>query len=341
MKSTTKNTVLLEKIRPVTEEDKKLPVYSYSGLSSFKKCPYQFNLTYIQRKRQSDSSLAMQLGTLLHYVLEQKGRMLTSEDHKVDYDVLNNILINGTTITDKKTKEAIIGLKQLKSTYWDTWGFPDTEGRSYNDKMVVFDQLLHEEMERDDWKPYLFEYPFTFVYDNKIILHGYIDRVDVKNVDGKEVYRVIDYKTNKKPFDVKELATALQFGIYALAILNDFKSVPIEYQYRMILLDIDQNALTLGWEKRLVTALDKIIKELDESKINNKWIPKPSPLCHWCDYCKTNSDAKEFKYECPYHSLWTPDNKVFDVNMKYDEMVDNNNKYQSNNTGQTLRKVVF
>ena len=317
--------LLQGRIRPVTEEDKEsLPKFSYSGLSIFKQCPYQFDLKYNKKLVSFDTTLALELGTLLHYVLEQKGKMLTEEytypngckaKGITNYNVLSDILRNGTTVTDEKTKEKILGVRDLKKKYWEIWGVPDTEGRTYDEKLELFLKVLSTEMDNSAWKPYLFEHPFSFVYDNRIILHGFIDRVD-KNSNGE--YRVVDYKTNKKLYDQKDLATSLQFGIYALAILNEFDEIPVEYQYRMILLDDQQKALTLGWEKRLVTALDKIIKGLDERKENGVWEPKPTPLCHWCSYCKTNSDAKQYKEECPYYSLWTPDNKVFTVNQPFD-----------------------
>ena len=331
--------LLKNKIRSVTEKDKtKLKKYSYSGLSVLKQCPYQFNLKYNKGLKAEESTLALQLGTLLHYVLEQKGKMLVEYPSGLSaeqYQMLDDILRNGTEITDEKTKEKILGLNELKKIYWETWGIPDTEGRTYNDKIELFQQVVKEEMENTDWKPYLFEHPFEFVYDDKIILHGFIDRVDRKEDDS---FRVVDYKTNKKLFAEKDLPTSLQFGIYALAMLNEFGVVPEEYQYRLILLGKEQYALTLGWEKRLVKALDKIIENMEEYTQKNEWIPNPTPLCHWCSYCRTNGDAKQYKDECPYYSLWTPDNKVFEVNQKYDPFkIDK----KENNTLQNKRYVIF
>ena len=344
--------ILQSKIRPVTENDCiNLPKYSYSGLSCYKQCPYQFNLKYNEKLVSSDTTLALELGTLLHYVLEQKGKMLTGlypngDNNKgiVDYNTLSGILQNGTEITDEKTKEKILGLKDLKKKYWEVWGVPDSEGRTYNEKIELFMKVLTDEMENSEWKPLLFEHQFEFVYDNKIILHGFIDRVDGQFVDGSfQGYRVVDYKTNKKLYPTKDLATSLQFGIYALAILNEFGVVPIEYQYRMILLDQQQTALTLGWEKRLVTALDKIIKGIDERQENGRWEPNPTPLCHWCNFCKTNGDAKQYRDKCHYYSLWTPENKTFEVNQKFGE--DNVKSSINNNTTntplQTRRNVIF
>ena len=340
--------LLQSKIREATEEDKQnLPRFSYSGLSTFKQCPYQFNLKYNEKLTSSDTTLALELGTLLHYVLEQKGKMLTDEEYVypngckskgiANYNILSGILQKGTTNTDEKTKEKILGLNELKKKYWEVWGIPDSEGRTYNEKIDLFLKVLTDEMENTDWKPYLFEYPFDFVYDDKIILHGFIDRIDKKE-DGS--YRVVDYKTNKKLYDSKDLATSLQFGIYALAILNEFEEVPVEYQYRMILLDERQSALTLGWEKRLITALDKIIKGLDERKESGVWEPKPTPLCHWCNYCATNSDAKQYGDKCPYYSLWRPDAKTFEVNQPFELNKQRNNEEQLK-VDKPKRTVVF
>ena len=347
--------LLLSKIRPVTPQDAdKLRRFSYSGLSVFKQCPYQFDLKYNKRLVSLEKTLALELGTLLHYVLEQKGRMLTGEyvyengcktNGIANYNVLSSILQNGTSSTDEKTKEKVLGLRDLKKKYWEVWGIPDSESRTYEQKIELFLKVLSNEMEDSDWKPYLFEHPFEFVYDDKIILHGFIDRVDIKtNIDKentRDMYRVVDYKTNKKLYDQKDLATSLQFGIYALAILNEFGEVPDEYQYRMILLDERQKALTLGWEKRLITALDKIIKGLDERKESGVWEPKPTPLCHWCNYCATNPDAKQYKTECVFYSLWTPDNKVFTVNQPFNDT----NKELYNNANvivdKTRRTVIF
>ena len=341
--------LLKSKIRSVGDKDREtLSKYSYSGLSTLKHCPYQFNLTYNEGKRSSDTSLALQLGTLLHYILEQKGRML-KEKNKVDYGILSDILQNGTDVTDDKTQESIAGLKELKRDYWEIWGVPDSEGRTYNEKIELFLRVLSKEMENSDWQPYLFEHPFEFVYDDKIILHGFIDRVDRKTITGKEIagefYRVIDYKTNKKPYPDKDLKTSLQFGIYALAMLNEFGVVPKEYQYRLILLDQEQKALSFGWGKRLIAALDGLVSDLENRKRSGEWTPKPTPLCHWCNFCATNGDAKQYRNECPFYSLWTPENKTFEVNMKYENStldgLQNNKTIINNALDKKDRRVIF
>ena len=320
---------LLNRIRPVTDDDKNLPVFSYSKMEVFKNCPLQYRYKYIEKKYTQDTSIALELGSLCHYVLEQKGKMIVSGE-TVDYEKLNDILMNGVTETDEKTKEELLGVNQLKRKYFEVWHEADNaSGASYDEKIKLFDKVLHDEMEETDWKPTYFEKPFEFVWDNKVILKGFIDRIDTK--DGQ--YRTVDYKTSKKVYEQSKLATSLQFGVYALAILNEFGVLPIESEYRFVLIDDKQYALTKGWENRLIKAMDKVFGDIEASEKKSVFVPKPSPLCHWCNFCQTNPEATIYRNECEYFSKWTPTQKTFEVNKKW-------NALENINTA-PKRKLVF
>lgn len=313
---------LLKRIRPVTEEDRtKLPVFSYSKLEVFKNCPLQYRYKYIEKKYSQDTSIALELGSLCHYVLERKGHMIVNGE-VVDYELLNDLLTNGVKKTDEKTKEELIGVAQLKRKYFETWYEADNaSGASYDEKMKLFDKVLHEEMEETEWKPTYFEMPFEFVWDNKVIIKGFIDRIDTKDTEGGETqYKTVDYKTSKKIYEQNRLATSLQFGIYALAILIKFGALPVESEYRFILIDDKQFALTKGWENRLIKALDKVFGDIEASEKKEVFVPKPSPLCHWCNFCQTNPEATIYRNECEYFSKWTPNQKTFEVNKKWNAL---------------------
>lgn len=343
--------ILIKYVRPVTEEDrKKLPVFSYSKMEVYKNCPYQYNLKYNQKKFTDDTSIALELGSLLHYILEQKGKMLTRntgslfEQPFVNYEWLGELMFNGVTETDEKTKEHLLGINALKKKYFETWYEKDNaSGMTYEDKMQVFDKVLHNEMEwsyeNEFWKPYLFEYEFEFVWHDRAIIKGFIDRIDKKD----EEYQTIDYKTSKKVYDSSKLATSLQFGIYALAILNDFGVLPSQSKYRFILLDETQSALTKGWEKRLIKALDSIFDKIDADEKAGIYKPSPSPLCHWCNFCSHNPDATDYKFDCEYYSLWTPDNKTFSVNRQFEagDVKNTSNSTKLNTTNSKERKLIF
>lgn len=329
--------VLLDKIRPVKDSDRGvLPTCSYSKLDTYKSCPMQYHKKYNEKKFTKDTSIALELGSLCHYVLEQKGKILVDKQvlNTTDYDVLIEILLDGVTTIDEKTKEQIPGVTDIKKKYFETWYEPDNaSGKTYSDKMLVFNKILLSEMEENDgWEPFLFEHHFEFVYDNRVIIQGFIDRVDKKGED----YRTVDYKTSKKVYDKSKLTTSLQFGIYALAILLEFGRTPVESMYRFILIDDKQYALTKGWEKRLIKALDKIFDDIENNEKVGIWIPKPTPLCFWCNYSGLNPDAHEYKNDCQYYSLWTPTNKTFATNCEFDVNALNTPKLNT-----TERKLIF
>lgn len=344
---------LLDKVRSVTEADHNLPVFSYSKMEVFKNCPMQYKFKYIDKKYTNDTSIALELGSLCHAILERKGKMMANGE-TVDYERLNDWLHNGIHELDAKTREELLGVDALKKKYFEIWFVPDNaSGMSYKEKMDVFDKVLHEEMEDTEWIPTYFEMPFEFVWDNKIILKGFIDRIDVKKLsedkdgnhafsDGTKMkasdvvsynFRTVDYKTSKKVYEQNKLSTSLQFGIYALAILNKFGVLPEESEYRFILLDEAQYALTKGWEKRLIKALDKIFAEIETNEKDSKFAPKASPLCYWCNFCRNNPDANDYQYDCEYFSLWQPNKKSFEVNKKW-------NALETVSTT-TKRKLVF
>ena len=338
---------LIKRIRPVTDEDTgKLPVFSYSKIEVFKNCPMQYKIKYIDKKFSFERTLATDVGNLCHYILEQKGKMKKAHQ-KVDYKMLMEILQNGTTQTDEKTKEPLLGVKDLKIKYFDKWYDKENpDDLNYDEKIKVFIELLHKEMEDDDWQPYLFEHEFEFVWNNKYIIHGFIDRIDKRiiengNGESKTEYRVIDYKTSKKTFDEKKLPTALQFGIYALAVLNEFKVLPVLYEYHFVLLDKTQLAMTKGYEKRLLKSLDAVFESIDKCTSRMTFIPSPTPLCHWCSYCATNPDAKNYKNECEYYSLWTKQNKTFEVNKKWNAIETTTEDLKKTTVTDTKRKLIF
>lgn len=320
---------LLDKVRPITDADKNLPVFSYSKMEVFKNCPMQYKFKYIDKKYSQDTSIALELGSLCHAVLERKGKMIV-ENKEVDYDQLNDWLLNGINETGEKAKEVLLGVNQLKKKYFEVWHKKDNaSGATYDEKIKLFDKVLHEEMEDDEWQPTYFEIPFEFVWDNRIIIKGFIDRIDVKNGE----YKTVDYKTSKKIYEQSKLATSLQFGVYALAILNKFGVLPIESEYRFILIDDSQYALTKGWEKRLIKALNKVFDSVDICSEKNSFIPKPTPLCHWCSFCQTNPEATTYRNDCKYFSKWTPSAKTFEVNKKWNAL--------ENNKVETKRRLVF
>lgn len=331
--------LLRSKIRPVTEEDRKrLETFSYSKLDVLDQCPHRFNFQYNEKLRDSIDTLALNIGTLSHYVLETKGRMLRDLG-VVDYTRLDNILLNGFEEDGKHNP----GVNELKRKYLEEWFTKDDKsGMDYNEKVDVFLKVVRTEMEGDEWEPVVFEHHFEFVYkgtDGEYIIMGFIDRVDVNRKTG--AYRVVDYKSGKEKFSDEKIRTAPQMGIYGLAILNEFGVLPEEYLYRFTLIDDSCTAMTKGYEKRLEKKLTGWFDKYEEYKSKDEWIPKPTPLCAFCSYRKDSYVQGEYNDLCQYYCLWKRENRTFERVQEYGESNWLPKKPNKESNKPTTRKLIF
>ena len=325
-------------VRPVTEEDKKkLPTYSHSKLEVYENCPYRYSLQYEQGKRSNETTLALELGTVCHRVYEICSQMW--KEGKINYEDLEFLLEYGDT------DEKISGIKDLSKKYFEEWYEPDSEGHTYSWKMGQFDKGLHEYVDSfsyNNWFPFKEEYDFEFVFNNRAIIHGFIDAILI-NTEGD--MKCLDYKTSKKPFPDNKIPTSQQFSIYCMGMLNDFGKLPIQCDYKFILLNQEQNALTSGFGKRIVKKLNTVLDNIDKNGESGVYIPSPTPLCAWCNYSPTNSKAIQYKGECEYYSLWTPTEKRWDVNKRFNVLDLTNNKQVNNieddSKDKKQRKLIF
>lgn len=300
---------LKSSIRPIQDGDIHLPRVSYSKLSVLHQCPYKFFLQYEKHKTSKTSTIALDVGTFCHAILEDKEKWITGiEAASVDY---KNV---------KKTQEYYSDqFSLLKARYWEEWDKTDKSGLDYTQKFEKFweyyPNAISEKMD-DGLLPFASELAFNFVFEDRVIITGFIDRIDV---DSNGEFYVTDYKTSNTVFNQNDLDYSQQFFTYALAILNEYGKIPVEYEYDFIFLGEKAKALT-----KKVTSFQKCYEKMHSSidemfalQKSRKYYPKPSPLCHWCNYCcHSISTDKQLNNLCDYYSLWQPNDKVFKNNKK-------------------------
>jgi putative RecB family exonuclease len=116
--------------------------------------------------------------------------------------------------------------------------------------------------------------------DSKLLLRGFVDRVDVAPTG--EV-RVVDYKTGKAPHPAFEAKALFQMKFYALVIWKTRGVVPAMLQLVYLgsgeLLRYSPDEADLRATERKVQALWKAISLAQES---GDWRPRRSALCGWC-----------------------------------------------------------
>ena len=323
------------KVRKYDEEkDKDMFTVSYSKLDLSQQCPFRYNLHYNQDERAEQVSIALDLGSVAHKILELKADMLINKKD-VDYSYLKKILYEGITETTDKGVEVIIGLDNIKKKFgFETCLEKDnTSGMNYEQKIEKFlNEVVPIRFEDEKgWKPFAAEKRFDFVYNygtdlevKEVHIKGFIDIVLEKhNKENKRSFKVKDYKTSKKTYEHSKTATSLQQFIYGLALYTEYGVLPEEYEYDFIFLNQKQKANTNGYLQRGLKKLDKILNKIDEMDKNKEYRPNPSPLCYFCDYCSNNPNAKyPYNQMCQYYSLWTSQNKTFEVNKKWGEETD-------------------
>src|SRR3954454_22410656 len=118
--------------------------------------------------------------------------------------------------------------------------------------------------------------------DSKLLLRGYVDRVDVAPTG--EI-RVVDYKTGRAPHESYETKALFQMKFYALVIWRTRGVVPRMLQLIYLgsgeLLRYSPDEADLLATERKVEALWKAIVTARDT---GDWRPNPGALCGWCSH---------------------------------------------------------
>ncbi len=118
--------------------------------------------------------------------------------------------------------------------------------------------------------------------DSKLLLRGFVDRIDVAP-DGR--IRVVDYKTGKSPREGYEAKALFQMKFYALVIWKLRGVVPSVLQLIYLgngeILRYEPDEDDLRATARKVEAVWAAIRLAQET---GDWQPNPSRLCDWCSF---------------------------------------------------------
>jgi putative RecB family exonuclease len=116
--------------------------------------------------------------------------------------------------------------------------------------------------------------------DSRLLLRGFVDRVDVAP-DGR--VRVVDYKTGRSPGERFEAKALFQMKFYALVIWRTRGVIPAMLQLiylgnSEIMRYVPDEQDLLATERK-VEAIWHAIRRAEET---GDWRPNPSKLCDWC-----------------------------------------------------------
>ena len=272
--------------------------YSYSKIDTYEQCHFKFKLQYLDGHYYYSDNVATLFGSAIHKVEEDIANCI-KEGKPIDYIELKNGLI--------------LKLAEIKHKFPKDYEELDKSMRTYSDKAKFYLEKGIYRLENfmkahPTYEIVGAEIPFKFDFDDEFYFSGYIDRVFKDTATGK--YLIQDIKSWAIPAEEEKLKTPLQFVVYSLAVKNMYgvTTDDITCEYDLPVCDLVQKGGTAGYINRGISKLTKLFEGI---KANN-FEPKPSPLCHWCNFCSHNENApEEGKHLCPYFMHWTKENKDF------------------------------
>lgn len=262
-----------EKDEKINEKDDNRLWLSYSKISSYLSCPYYFKLAYIDKVELNiKGNYHTALGNGIHKVLEEM------------------------------YKQGNYTLSFIES-WWEQvcyWGYKEKNGEEVlpllSDPEYEFESEEQKKMFFYHGRKLLREYYFQNkeefgvnqvvktelnfkipIAKGKIVLNGYIDRIDRKP-NGKLV--VIDYKTGKER-NQQEVDEDLQLSLYAFAIRKLFNEKEDELYLHFIK---SGNKIKTTRNKEHFDKLLEAIKTVKNGVENEKFEPKEGNMCRYCYY---------------------------------------------------------
>ncbi len=260
-----------------------MDTFSFSSISSFKKCPLSFKFRYIDKINPLFQSIEAFMGSMVHETLEwlYKEREKKSVSLNEIIDFYQNIWENNAE------KENIKVIKQ------------EMQIKDYKDKgRECLEKYFNRVFIKDKTQTIALEKKFKISLCEDIWYRGVIDRI---YQDNKGRYFICDYKTGsiKLPKDTLQLPS---YGLYFF-YSTIYEEINLTYE------DLKNNKRVEDTYSRqeALEVRNKLIEEISIIKNCLNFPPRESMLCNWCTYnsiCPsfTQKDKKENKEEeryCP------------------------------------------
>ena len=251
----------------MSNQDSSSNTFSYSQLNTFKTCPQQYRIIYIDGIRKEDESIEAFMGKRVHEVLEWLYNAENREKPYITFDRLcqkydDQWVANwhkNIHIADKRNSTDFyytIG-KRCLSNYYGRYG-------------PTFDQMVED-----------MELKLQFKIGN-YTFRGVIDRLDHT---GPGKWIVHDYKTSKYQKSQQQAMNDIQLALYQIAVEQNFGQVnDISLTWHFLRMGTEVTVLHTRdqlekLQKKLIKMVDKIISYMDNE---NNFLPKESVLCNWC-----------------------------------------------------------
>ena len=238
---------------------------SVSKTKTFEDCKAKFKFCYIDKLPRVERDFHI-FGKYLHQVLENFHKILIETPSR--RDDWRPVMDEAWEAAYKEYDEQMTGLqyKEAREIIEEYKALLDEEGLP---NVIAVEK------------------PFYINLNNKVLLNGYIDRIQ-RDPDG--LIHVGDYKTTKDP---KYLKDFFQVMTYCYALCLEDESIA-RIRASFILLRHNFDYLTQEFTREeVISVAEKFLKVASNIEEEKLWRPNPQFLCKYCDYldhCKSGKD---------------------------------------------------
>ncbi|MEW6456824.1 MAG: PD-(D/E)XK nuclease family protein [Acidobacteriota bacterium] len=243
-----------------------MPVYSYSKLDLFEKCPHQFKLRYIDKIERRIEPVEILLGRTFHKTMEFLYKNL-----KIKIFTLDELINYFRGQWKSNFHEEIFVIKKE----WSVEDYKKIGERCIEDyyrRYYPFDSSRVLSLERS------IEIPLDDRGMYKIF--GVIDRIS-QSEDG--IYEIHDYKTSTTLPTQKDLDKDKQLGLYQIGVQKMWRDAQrIKLIWHFVY--FDKEFSSERGEDQLKDLIRNTIALIKKVEREVRFEPHESELCEWCVY---------------------------------------------------------
>ena len=222
---------------------------SVSKLETYSKCPYQFFLEYglKLRKREKNEVSLMDMGNLLHKVVECVFRSVETRDATLIPTTDDEQMNPWEAVSDEELREMVEKevddiaasddnqiyrqtyanrhlLKRIRETA--AYAVVDLKQQLLTGKMIPYQfELVFNRKNADDLCKNLHSVEMTLENGSLMKLNGVVDRIDICRDEENVYVKVLDYKSSRKELEMTQVSAGLQLQllIYTNVVMEVLK----------------------------------------------------------------------------------------------------------------------
>jgi len=243
-------------------------IYSHSRLENFENCPRRFQYRYRLGLPPESESIEAFVGKRVHEILERLYQF-------VDRGLLPSL----ERVIDRyhRTWEEQFDPERVRIVR------QGTDASFYRDNGVrCLTNYYRRHYPFDTDETLGLEKPVQFALDSEgqYRVRGIIDRL-VRAPDG--AVEIHDFKTGRRVPPQQELDRDRQLALYEMAVRAELgETGAVRLVWHFVLLN--QVRTSMRTPEQLASLRGEIGDMIDRIRAETEWVPRPSPLCDWCEY---------------------------------------------------------